>query len=132
MCHLLLVGLQLLALSAFWFLPWPVALPTFAVLIAATLALYAYLVKGARRPVMTGIEGMRNALGRVRSVQDGAVTIWVNSELWSARSREELHEGDRVQVTGVDGLVLRVRRVGLATRPAQELQATRPLRAGRV
>ena len=25
MCHLILVGLPLLALSAFWFLPWPIA-----------------------------------------------------------------------------------------------------------
>jgi len=121
MCHLILVGLPLLALSAFWFLPWPIALPTFVALIGATFAFYAYLVKGARRPVMTGIEAMHNALGRVRSVQDGAVTIWVNSELWSARSPEPLHEGDRVQVTGVDGLVLRVRKAGLAARPAQDL-----------
>lgn len=121
MCHLILVGLPLLALSAFWFLPWPIALPTFVVLIGATFAFYAYLMKSARRPVMTGIEAMRNALGRVRSVQDGAVSIWVKSELWSAQSREQLREGDRVQVTGVDGLVLRVRKAGLATSQAPDL-----------
>jgi len=111
MCHLILVGLPLLALSAFWFLPLALALPTFVVLIAATFLFYAYLMKVARRPVMTGLEAMQHALGRVRSVQDGSVTIWVNSELWSARASEALHEGDRVQVVGVDGLQLRVRRL---------------------
>ena len=45
MCHLILVGLPLLALSSFWFLPLALALPTFVVLIAGTFLFYAYLVK---------------------------------------------------------------------------------------
>ena len=111
MCHLILIGLPLLALSAFWVLPLPLAVPTFVVLVAATVLFYAYLVKGARRPVMTGIEAMLNALGRVRGVHDGIVSVWVNSELWSAWAAEELHEGDRVEVIGVEGLRLRVRKI---------------------
>ena len=111
MCHVILIGLPLLALSAFWFLPMPLAVPTFVVLIGATILFYAYLIKGARRPAMTGIEAMLNALGRVRGVHDGVVSVWVNSELWSARAAEELREGDRVKVIGVDGLKLRVRKI---------------------
>ena len=113
MCHLILIGLPLLALSAFWFLPLPLAVPTFVVLIGATALFYAYLMKGARRPAMTGIEAMLNALGRVRGVRDGIVSVWVNSELWSASAAEELREGDRVKVVGVDGLQLRVRKLAL-------------------
>ena len=113
MCHLILIGLPLLALSAFWFLPLPLAVPTFVVLIGATALFYAYLMKGARRPAMTGIEAMQNALGRVRGVHDGIVSVWVNSELWSARASEELHEGDRVKVVSIDGLQLRVRKLAL-------------------
>ena len=89
----------------------PLAVPTFVVLIGATILFYAYLIKGARRPAMTGIEAMLNALGRVRGVHDGVVSVWVNSELWSARAAEELREGDRVKVIGVDGLKLRVRKI---------------------
>ena len=111
MCHLILIGLPLLALSAFWFLPLPLAVPVFGVLIAVTGLLYAYLMKGARRPVMTGIEAMLNALGRVRGVHDGIVSVWVNSELWSAWAADELREGDQVKVVGVDGLRLRVRKI---------------------
>jgi len=110
MCHLILIGLPLLALSAFWFLPFPVALPAFAVLIGITLALYGYLMKSARRPVMTGMEAMRHALGQVRGVNGETAAIWVNSELWSATSGEPLHEGDRVEVVGMEGLQLRVRK----------------------
>jgi membrane-bound serine protease (ClpP class) len=111
MCHLILIGLPLLALSAFWFLPLVLALPTFVVLIAATVLFYAYLVKVARRPVMTGLEAMQHALGKVRDVQDANAAIWVNSELWLAKSRDRLRVGDRVEVVGVEGLLLHVRSV---------------------
>ena len=110
MCHLILIGLPLLALSAFWFLPLPFAVPTFVVLIGATFLFYAYLMKVVRRPVMTGVEAILNAAGRVRGVHDGIVSVWVNSELWSASAAEELREGDPVKVIGVDGLQLRVRK----------------------
>jgi membrane-bound serine protease (ClpP class) len=111
MCHVILIGLPLLALSAFWFLPLPLAVPTFAVLVGATILFYAYLVKITRRPAMTGIEAMLNARGCVRGVHDGIVSVWVNSELWLASAAEALREGDRVEVTGVDGLRLRVRKI---------------------
>ena len=68
MCHLILIGLPLLALSVFWFLPMALAVPTFVVLIGVTIFFYAYLVKGARRPAMTGIEAMLSTLGRVRKL----------------------------------------------------------------
>ena len=111
MCHLILIGLPLLALSAFWFLPLPLSVPTFVVLIGATFLFYAYLIKIARRPAMTGIDAILNAAGRVRGVHDGVVSVWVNSELWSAGAAEQLREGDRVKVIGVDGLRLRVRKI---------------------
>lgn len=111
MCHLILVGLPLLALASFWLLPWTLAVPTSIALVAATLLFYGYLVKLAHRPVTTGIEAIVHALGRVRSVHGDIASVWVNSELWSARMVEGLHEGDKVEVVGVDGLQLRVRKV---------------------
>ena len=111
MCHVILIGLPLLAVAAFWFLPLPLAVPSFVMLMGATILFYAYLVKNARRPAMTGIEAMLDALGRVRGVHDGIVSVWVNSELWSAWAAETLYEGDRVKVIGVDGLRLRVRKI---------------------
>lgn len=111
MCHLILIALPVLALASFWLLPWTLAVPTSVALIAAALLFYGYLTKVAHRPAMTGVEALQHALGRVRSVQGDIASIWVNSELWSARMVEGLHEGDKVEVVGVDGLQLRVRRV---------------------
>lgn len=111
MCHLILIGLPLLALASFWLLPWTLAVPTAIALIVAALLFYGYLVKVARRPVVTGIEALQHARGRVRSVQGNVASIWVNSELWSARIAEGLREGDKVEVVGVDGLQLRVRKI---------------------
>lgn len=111
MCHLILIGLPVLALASFWLLPWTLAVPTSVALVVAALLFYGYLVKVARRPVMTGIEALHHALGHVRSVQGDMASIWVNSELWSARLIEGLHEGDKVQVVGVDGLQLRIRKI---------------------
>jgi membrane protein implicated in regulation of membrane protease activity len=111
MCHLVLIGLPLLALASFWVLPWTLAVPASIALVAAALLFYGYLVKAAHRPVMTGIEALQHALGRVRSVQGNIASIWVNSELWSARIVEGLRQGDKVEVVGVDGLLLRVRKL---------------------
>ena len=86
-------------------------MPTSIALAVAALLFYAYLVKVLRRPVITGIEALQHALGRVRSVQGDTASVWVNSELWSARAVEGLHEGDKVEVVGVDGLQLRVRKI---------------------
>ena len=111
MCHIVLIGLPLLALSTFWLLPLTLALPTFVVLIAATIWFYAFLMKGARRPVITGREALQHAIAEVYSVRSAGITIRVHSELWSAQAREELHVGDQVEVVGVDGLLLHVRKV---------------------
>lgn len=111
MCHLVLIGLPLAALSVFWFLPLPVALPTFLVIAAANAAFYWYLYKGNNRPVLTGAEEMQCAIGKVLGANGRSADVWVHSELWSAQYDGELSEGDLVQVVGMDGLRLRVRKV---------------------
>ena len=111
MCHLVLLALPILALAAFWLLPWPIGVPIGVALVVATLLFYGYLFRAARRRVITGVEALPHALGRVRSVQGGIAWIWLNSELWCARAVEHLNEGDNVEVVSVDGLQLRVRRI---------------------
>jgi len=39
---------------------------------------------------------------------DGSGKIFVHGEYWDALSQAEIAQGARVQVTGIDGLVLRV------------------------
>lgn len=111
MCHLVLIGLPLAGLAVFWFLPLPIALPTYLLIGSATAVFYWYLYKGNVRPVQTGAEEMQRALGKVLGTNARLADVWVHSELWSAQYEGELHEGDRVRVVGMDGLRLRVRKV---------------------
>lgn len=111
MCHLLLIGLPLVGLSVFWFLPLPVALPAYLVIAAVTAAFYWYLYKGNSRPAMTGVDEMRRAVGKVLSADGRLASVWIHSELWSANYEGELSEGELVQVIGMEGLRLRVRKL---------------------
>ena len=111
MCHLVLLGLPLAGLSVFWFLPLPVALPAYLLIGAATAAFYRYLYKGNVRPIQTGAEQMQLAVGEVLGTNGRLADVRVRSELWSARYDGELCAGDRVRVVGMDGLLLRVRKV---------------------
>jgi membrane-bound serine protease (ClpP class) len=68
----------------------------------------AFALRARRRPVAAGAEAMIGAPGEVVEAADGNLTIRVLGELWRARGDARLAPGDRVRVTGRDGLVLDV------------------------
>jgi membrane-bound serine protease (ClpP class) len=67
-------------------------------------------VQVRHRPVEVGAQLIAGSVGEVR---DNGL-VFVNGELWQARTAhgEELHQGDRVRVESLDGLVLTVRPEG--------------------
>ncbi len=69
-------------------------------------------IKARQRPVVTGREEMRNAVGVVLEDFQGEGRIRVHGEVWTARSAQRLKQGQRVQVTAVDGLVLNIEPIG--------------------
>ncbi len=86
---------------------------TIAVLSGSIVLLMGFLVLRAQRlQPASGIEGMIGEIGEVRRVVDerGRAKVFVHGERWDATSEDEIHEGDEVEVVGVDGLRLRVRR----------------------
>jgi membrane-bound serine protease (ClpP class) len=88
-----------------------VSLPV-AIAIAATLGAFmlfavAKIVQVRRSPVAVGLSDIIGRHGRVR----GEGYVFVNGELWRARSDEPLRTGEEVEVTDVDGLTLGVRRI---------------------
>jgi membrane-bound serine protease (ClpP class) len=91
-----------------------VSLPV-ALSVAGTISLFfafalAKVVQIRRRPVTVGTHTMLGTRGQVR--RDGLVAV--RGELWQARTEngEPLELGDEVEVTGVEGLSLVVRRAG--------------------
>jgi len=65
-------------------------------------------IKARQRPVVSGLEEMLTAEGVVIGDFQGSGRIRVHGEVWSAQSSVPLKSGDHVQVTAIDGLVLKV------------------------
>jgi membrane-bound serine protease (ClpP class) len=91
-----------------------VSLPV-AIAIAAVFALFvgfalAKALRARRQPPRTGVEELVGAAGVVRQTLDPEGLVFVNGELWHARSRgEPIAEGHAVRVEGLaEGLMLDV------------------------
>ncbi|HEX8751090.1 MAG TPA: NfeD family protein, partial [Nitrospira sp.] len=88
---------------------WSVIVPV------VTLAtLFAFLivglgVKAMRRRPATGREEMVGLVGIVKTALAPQGQLAVHGELWEAVSDQPLRPGDEAEVTGVDGLRLRVK-----------------------
>lgn len=65
-------------------------------------------LKARRRPVVSGMEEMIGSEGIVLDDFDGSGAVQVHSERWSATSEVALQEGQKVKVTGMKGLLLKV------------------------
>ncbi|HMB67990.1 MAG TPA: nodulation protein NfeD, partial [bacterium] len=66
-------------------------------------------IRTMRTKPVTGREGMIGARGTARTELAPSGTVEVHGELWNAVSDSPVAAGDPVEVTGIDGLQLRVR-----------------------
>lgn len=116
MCHLMLL-MPVLALPVLWLLPFGEGIALYAVVLLVTGAVYWLAVKAMRAPIMSGTETLLLSRGDVRAAEGRRGSVWVGSELWSAESRDApLAVGDAVEVIGIDGLRLIVRKLGAEDR----------------
>jgi membrane-bound serine protease (ClpP class) len=75
--------------------------------------LLAWIVfKAFRKRPTTGKEGLIGEKGKALSAIYGQGEVFVHGEIWKATSEDEIQEGDAIEVTMVDGLALKVRKVG--------------------
>ncbi len=85
----------------------PLVVVTSGAVAVGFAVILAYALRAQRRPKVMGMETLVGQVGEVRS--DGAVQV--ASELWSAESESgQLEPGDKVQVVGVRGLRVVVRK----------------------
>ncbi|MDZ7699615.1 MAG: nodulation protein NfeD [Deltaproteobacteria bacterium] len=71
----------------------------------ATLAFRAY----SRKP-KGGVEGIIGEVGVVKEPLNPEGTVFVHGEYWRAVSTEKIEPDEKVEVMGIDGLVLKVKR----------------------
>jgi membrane-bound serine protease (ClpP class) len=88
---------------------WSVIVP-----VVTLAALFAFVIvglgmKAMRRRPMTGREEMVGLVGIVKTALIPQGQLAVRGELWEAVSDQPLRPGDEAEVTGVDGLRLRVK-----------------------
>jgi membrane-bound serine protease (ClpP class) len=76
-----------------------------ALLLAAILGM---ALRSRQRPVLSGSEHLLGAEGEVAQGAGLSVTVRVQGELWRATSVVPLRSGQRVRISGRDGLLLRV------------------------
>jgi membrane-bound serine protease (ClpP class) len=73
--------------------------------IVSTLAFRAYRTKPK-----AGMDGLMGEIGLVKESIDPEGLIFVHGEYWRAVANEKIEPGERVEVEGAEGLVLRVKR----------------------
>jgi membrane-bound serine protease (ClpP class) len=73
----------------------------------------SYLVFRSQKEKLTlGIEGLIGEIGVVRDKLSPTGRIFVHGETWKAQADNEIDVGEKVEVVGVEGMVLKVRRAG--------------------
>lgn len=110
MCHILLL-MPLLALPLFWLLPLSIALPIYLAIVLLSAWLYLYVFKALSRPVVTGRQEMLHSTGTVVDVEGQSLHVRVHGEVWVAEASDKLLPGEKVVVTGMNGLTLKVHRL---------------------
>ncbi len=111
MCHLVFF-LPVVALPLLWLLPLGLSVPLYALAVVLAGGAYWMALKAMRAPVTTGSEALLHATGTVRSVDRRLATISLGGELWFAEPPADVLEvGDCIEVIGIEGLRLKVKRV---------------------
>jgi len=88
---------------------WSVILPVVMLAAAFALLIVGMGMKAMRRRPMTGREEMVGLVGIARTALAPQGQLAVHGELWEAVSEQPLRPGDEAEVTGLDGLRLRVK-----------------------
>jgi len=89
-------------------IPWAFVLSMTAAGAGTVFATVWFAVKARRRPVVSGREQLIGASGVVLSDVAGEVWARVGGESWRVVSAAPLVSGQKVRITGIDGLTLRV------------------------
>jgi membrane-bound serine protease (ClpP class) len=72
------------------------------------VAIVSFAVRARRRPVVSGVEGLTREIAEAVEDFERNGLVRVHGELWQAVSTLPVRAGQRLQILGVDGLVIRV------------------------
>jgi membrane-bound serine protease (ClpP class) len=87
---------------------WQVVAGLTALSAALSLGVLGFALRARLRPVLTGAEEMLRTTGEVVDWAGGQGRVHVHGEIWAAESGAMLAAGQKVRVTGRNGLILTV------------------------
>ncbi|RLB09846.1 MAG: nodulation protein NfeD [Deltaproteobacteria bacterium] len=85
-------------------------MPTVAMFSAFFLGITYLAIKAHREKPISGAEGLIGEKGVVERWEKDKGLVFVHGEYWNAESDEELAPGDKVEVKGIKGLTLNVKK----------------------
>ena len=89
---------------------WPVLVPVVAGFGIVAGAVVLIVTRSMFRAQTAGVDDLLGLVGESRTALDAEGRVFVRGEYWIARADQAIPEGERVEVTGVEGMLLRVRR----------------------
>lgn len=106
-------SIMLVDLPGSWFsISWSSIVTVAVVSVIFFLGVLSYAVKAHMFKVQTGSEGMIGEIGVARTDISPWGKVFVHGELWDARSEVPVREGERVVVTAVEGMLVKVKKEG--------------------
>jgi len=84
---------------------------TASIIIAVVLTIGRLIMKDFKRRPVTGHEGLIGNTGKIMEWNKDKGKIYVHGEIWSAESDKEFNKDDKVKVTGINGIKLRVDKI---------------------
>lgn len=89
-------------------IPWALIAGISVVSALFLIAVLGMALKSRHKPVVSGREELVGAVGEILENTPGEGMARIHGELWSVRCAQPLTRGQKVRVTGIDGLVLHV------------------------
>jgi membrane-bound serine protease (ClpP class) len=86
-------------------------MPTILLVGAFFVVVAGLAFRAQRARPSSGKEGLLGEKGLARDTIDPEGLVFVHGEYWKARSDERIEPGERVEVVGMEGLVLKVRKI---------------------
>ena len=108
---LILGSVMLIDLPSGWLsISWLSILVVVAVTVLFFVGVLSYAIKAQLSRVRTGVEGLIGEEGVAKTDVKEKGKVHVHGELWNAQSEEPIGEGERVIVTEVKGMIVKVKR----------------------
>jgi membrane protein implicated in regulation of membrane protease activity len=108
---MLVMAFPVIGLLLFFLTPWTVAVPIYLVGVFVSAFYHHAMMSSMKLPVRTGAKGMAGRVATVTESSPGRMKVRCGSEIWAARSEDDLRlgTGTRVEVVEIAGLSLVVR-----------------------